>query len=359
MTATRTPALSDVRGAVYIPARAFNAYQAWREYDPEEVERDVGYAAELNLNALRVFCSYEYWCEAPDGHERAVDHLLDAAAERGVRIVPILFESAGREPTPGNLTDDDPTTACAVRSPSGVVIREEWRPRGLRGPYGVSRTLRGVLRGGHRWERPAAFVEAFAERYGDDDRLLALEIVNEPGGWAPREEFAEAMLRTAADHGGDVPLTMGCKSLSNNRRYDDPSLDVFQFHCNLPPTEEDMAEKLSGVSEFAESADREVWLSEWQRTREEPPDVLLPNYSSLAETIRNGPVDGSFFWSLLLKPAYLPKPRQRGRVNGVFHEDGSVWNAADARAIAGDETAAFEERGTLPPWVSEALHSDT
>lgn len=347
---SRTDTLSGVRGAVYVPARATNASQTWRGYDPATVERDLGYAVRLNLDTLRLFLSYEHWLEAPTAHQQAVDHLFEAAATRGLRVVPVLFESAGEEPTPGNLVDDDPVTGCAVQSPASAVVRNRWYPRALRGPYGVSRTLRGLLRREHRWDEPAAYVEWVLERYGDAESLLAVEVMNEPGGWDAREAFARAMLRTAADHPVEVPLTMGCKSLPNCRAYDDPTLDVLQFHYNLPPTAVDVAEALETAREVAAESDAPVWLTEWQRTREEPPDVMLPNYASLAETVRAGGIDGDFLWSLMLKPAYLPTPRRWGRLNGIFHEDGAVWSRTDARAVAADPTLAIEERRAWPEW---------
>ena len=340
--------LTGVRGAIYVPARAYNAYQIWRDYDPEVVERDLSYAERLGLNAVRVFCSYERWDEDREGHGEAFDHLLDAAAGRGIRVLPILFESAGVEPTRANLTDRDPATACAVRSPSHAVIKT-----GNGG--GLLARLGG---GGDRWERPREFVGWFVSRYGDDERLLGIEIMNEPGGWKPRERFAADMLRTAAERDPAAALTMGCKSIGNNRRYDD--LDVLQFHHNVPPTAADMREAIAEAVGVARDAGKPVWLTEWQRTREQPPDKMDPNYASLARTIRESDLDGDFFWSLMLKPAWLPKMRKKGRLNGVFHEDGAVWSADDVAAFVGgpdDGTggaAALEppvERREPPAWA--------
>lgn len=48
------------RGAVYIPARAYNAPQMWRSHDPAETRRDMGYARQVDLNAVRVWASYEF-----------------------------------------------------------------------------------------------------------------------------------------------------------------------------------------------------------------------------------------------------------------------------------------------------------
>ncbi|QCJ46624.1 glycoside hydrolase family 5 protein [Haloprofundus sp. MHR1] len=382
MTTASDRALSDVRGAVYVPARAFNAYQFWEAYDPDETERDFRLAKRLNRDALRLFLSYEYWFDAPEAMERRVDNLLSTAEEEGLRIVPILFESAGEEPTRERRRDRDPHTACAVRSPSHDVINDESRWSGRddgRGSGDGDDRDGGVLseakralglgddathaeegrdgddRFGRRAGGPREYVEWFVDRYGDDDALLALEIMNEPGDWDRRLKFARRMLRVADDNRADVPLTMGCKGLRYNALYDDPELDVFQFHLNLPPTAKKMEERMQNAREFADDHGRPVWLTEWQRTRKEPPNKFLPNYASLAGTIRDGPVDGDFFWSLMLKPAYLPDQREKGRINGVFHRDGSVYSGVDARALAGDDSAEFEERRRQPSWLPADL----
>ncbi|WP_129116502.1 glycoside hydrolase [Halegenticoccus tardaugens] len=346
--------LAGIRGAVYVPARAFNAHQAWREYEPLSVERDLGYAARLNLNAIRFFVSYEYWLDEPGGLERALDHFLDSAAVEGLRALPILFESAGREPTREHLRDRDPETACAVCSPAADVIRNErrWSERRPRGLFGTARRALRLDRGDRRTTGgPREYVEWFAERYGDDDRLLAIEIMNEPGGWAERLRFARRMLRVADDGRGDVPLTMGCKDLETNLAFEEPRLDAFQFHHNLPPTRERARDAFADARRFGDEHGRPVWLTEWQRTRDEPPDVTHPHYASLADVVRESDLDGDFFWSLMLKPAYLPKQRENGRLNGVFHEDGPVWSAADARAIAGDPDLPIRERRDPPSWL--------
>ncbi|WP_224335450.1 glycoside hydrolase [Haloprofundus halobius] len=379
MSTATDETLSGVHGAVYVPARAFNAYQFWEAYDPDETERDFRLAKRLNRDALRLFLSYEYWFDAPEVMERRVDDLLSTAEEEGVRVLPILFESAGKEPTRERCRDRDPHTACAVRSPSHDIINDEsrWTGRGDGGGSGdgdggiFSEAKRALGLGnraehtdeerdtddrfGRRSGGPREYVEWFVDRYGDDDALLALEIMNEPGDWGKRLKFARRMLRVADENRENLPLTMGCKGLRYNALYDDPELDVLQFHFNLPPTARKMNEKMQEAREFADEHGKPVWLTEWQRTREEPPNKFLPNYASLAETIRGGPVAGDFFWSLMLKPAYLPVQREKGRINGVFHENGSVYSVADARALAGDDSLDFEERHRQPLWLPPDL----
>ena len=57
---------NNIRGAVYFPSRAYNAWQSWNELDPLEIDRDFGYAEDAGLNALRMFTSFEFWQENPE-----------------------------------------------------------------------------------------------------------------------------------------------------------------------------------------------------------------------------------------------------------------------------------------------------
>ncbi|MDS0294442.1 cellulase family glycosylhydrolase [Halogeometricum luteum] len=312
--------LSNVRGAVYLPYRVFNHYQMWDRYAPAEIERDLTFASNLGLNSLRVFASYTVWQEDPAAFRDRFDHFLAAAADRGIAVLPMLFESIGTDPTPANVARNVP-----IRSPGGAVLRN-----------------RG------RWAETAAFVRWFAERYGDHEGLLAIEVMNEPGELDHRVAFVREMLRVAREAHPTVPLTVGCKSLELNRQYAD-AIDVLQFHHNLPPTADQMRQKLGEASDFAAEVGKPVWLTEWQRTRVGPPDKMLPNYDSLADIVRDSDIDGDFFWQLMLNPAYNLKVRSMGRINGVFTEDGGVYSLEGARALAG--SGDWEAPEIRPDWT--------
>jgi len=192
----------------------------------------------------------------------------------------------------------------------------------------------------------------WAQEYAEDDRLLATEIMNEPGDVQPRRDFVFDALRTVRDAAPDAVLTMGTKDVQYSLLYDrDGDLDAYQFHMNLPlnpaRAEKYIADQRARVDEASErngnqssEQDRKpLWCTEWQRTLEEPPSRFAPNLASLAPTMNDlreeGTIDGDFFWSLMLRPAYLRNPRQKGRVNGLFHADGSVYSNLDAEVVAG------------------------
>lgn len=328
----------EVRGAVYFPSRAWNTYQMWRDYDPDVIARDFGYANRLNLNAVRIQLSYEFWKERPDAHGDALDHLLETAAERGLDVLAGTFDFVGRRPTERNLNDTDPRTATAVHSPSQAIRTNP-----------------------ARWDEPRRFLRWVLDRYRDDNRLMGIEVMNEPGWSSWGVKFARAMFRTAAIHRGRVPLTIGSTSMANNTTYNDWGIDIMQLHYNFPQSRDKYRNLLRQVEALSAEVPEPIWLTEWQRIRpkagEEPAgdtERWEPHYASLAPVIQESGV-GNFFWSLMVKPAYLLVQRQQGVLTGVFHEDGSVWSADDARAIegmSGTRSGSFEERREWPEWAT-------
>ena len=328
----------DVRGAIYLPARSFNFYQQWADYDEAVIERDLGYATDVNLNAVRTWASFECWQADPEAHRAALDHFLSTAEGYGMDVLVGLFDFAGQDPTEERLHDTDPRTATGVRSPGSAVMRDR-----------------------SRWDDPEAYVRWFMDHFRDDDRLLAVEAMNEPG-WQPHAtEFARAMFEAMADERGSVPLTVGSTSMANNAEYLDWGSDALQFHYNFAETPATYREMLRSNRAVADRLDVPVWLSEWQRVRsatgfatEPPDDQKTPNYASLAPLVHESGF-GNFFWSLMVQPAFVPAQRQYGILNGLFHEDGAVWSREDARAIkamSGDPEVDLQQRQEWPEWAS-------
>ncbi|UPV73721.1 cellulase family glycosylhydrolase [Halorussus limi] len=344
-TSGNDDALRDVRGAVYLPQKDWNAYQMWADYENATIERELGYAARLRLNSVRVFASYEYWREDGPAFFAHVEHFLSACRERGIRPIVVLFEAPPElPPTEENCRERDPQKAFGVHSPSRPEIL---RPRNWKG-YDRS---------------PIHFARRWAQEYAEDDRLLATEIMNEPGDVRPRRDFVTDALGVVRRTAPEATLTMGTKDVRFARVYDrDDALDAYQFHMNLPrdrdAAREYVAEQRALADDIAaevgdgeSSSPKPLWCTEWQRTLEEPPTRFAPNLASLAPTIREvhdaGTLDGDFFWSLMLRPAYLRTPREKGRVNGLFHEDGAVYSRLDAETIAG-QSLELARRDSLP-----------
>lgn len=336
-----TPAPATIRGAIYVPAGAYNAPQMWRNFSLAETQRDFGYARAVHLNALRIWASYDYWRMQPDRFKANLDQLLGVAHDNGIRILISLFETCGVVYTGDEMWTTDPHKAFAMVSPNPAVFSPDNQVA---------------------WDGPREFVQWFMAHYGNDNRFLAIEVMNEPRKKSrvqpPSVPFAKAMLSAANALHGSVPLTIG---IAEDERLADEfiplGLDVIEFHDNFPLTAAALEHHIRAALDFGAQRHRPVWLGEWQRVRPSGTGFgnqhltvaeKTPDYASLAAVVHKYPI-GSFFWALMIKRAYLPSQREKGTINGLFWPDGSVWSLADARAIAEDPGLKLVQNQTLPP----------
>lgn len=343
--AVRKDPPASVHGAVYVPTNAYNAPQLWKNFSLSETKRDFGYARRIHVNALRVWASYEFWKSAPGQFQTECDQMLSAAHDNGIRILISLFENDGVPPTDENMWTTDPKRAFAIQSPGREVAT-------------------GDKAG---WEAPRRFVQWFMKRYGSDDRVLAIEVMNEPtvgrDGQPGTVPFAESMFSSAKLLQGTVPLTLGSARIEVAKLFIPLGLDIIQYHDNFPRDTAELIAYTKAALALGGQAGLPVWLTEWQRIRSSATGFgkqriaeaeRTPDYASLAGTVREYPV-GSFFWCLMAKRAYLRGQRLQGTVNGLFWPDGSVTSLQDARAIANDPKLLLRETPFPDQWGKEAM----
>ena len=190
--------------------------------------------------------------------------------------------------------------------------------------------------------------------YGSDNRLLAIEVMNEPTGQVI--PFAKSMFRTAKSLQGSVPLTVGSDSIQHAEAYIPLGLNIIEFHYNYPISLKRFESAIQNALTVSREYKLPVWLTEWQRLRpggsgwgkkQISKSQLVPDYASLASIVHKYPI-GNFFWSLMIKLAYLPPQRAQGTINGLFWPNGSVWSLADAKSIAEDPALKLEQNHTIP-----------
>jgi hypothetical protein len=326
---------SDIRGVVYIPTRAYNAYQMWRDYSGEVIKRDLGYARLMNFNALRIWLSFEYWKEHKEQFAAAFEDFLNTAAGYGLKVMPSLFECCGREPYKENIDDMDPITGTAVRSPGSIISNDP-----------------------DLWYQPKEFVDWFMDTYRNDERLLAIEAINEPKPNFPGDfRFAEELVRWIAAKKGKIPITLGAGSLTHNIPFIAHGIDILQQHANFVVNVNAFKRELKFLKLLEEENGIPCWITEWQRVRKsgigwDEGDKIdkadtLPDHSSMAPVFKELGL-GNFMWSLMIKPAYLTKQRLHGTISGIFHEDGSVYSLEDARAVSGNMELKLVENRAVP-----------
>jgi hypothetical protein len=326
-----------VWGANYVPARRMTTYQVWWRFDATQIDREMGYAESIHLNALRMWLSYEFWLEDPVALQSRFDQLLELAKKHHLRLLISLYSNCGGvQPTEKNRKNEDPATGVETISPESALVEDS-----------------------RRWSEAFSYLDWFMARYKNDSRLLAIELINEPGARA--RLFAHALLQRAAGGRGTVPLTIGCIGVADNPAYFSDGLDVMEAHPNFVSNAAAAESFCRGARLSIQQNNKPLWATEWQRVRESSlgwnprqlpaPEERLPGYAPLCSILKKNNVQG-FFWSLMLRPSFLKvHPRLRW-FNGIFHEDGAVWSLEDARTIADDPHLQLTERHSLPDWTS-------
>ncbi len=83
---------SKIYGANYVPSYARNSMETWTKYDPEVVERELGYALELGLNGVRVFVHSAPFLERPEESRAALQDFTRRCAAKKMSFMPVLLD---------------------------------------------------------------------------------------------------------------------------------------------------------------------------------------------------------------------------------------------------------------------------
>jgi Cellulase (glycosyl hydrolase family 5) len=149
-------------GANYVPANAINQLEMWQPetFDPERIDRELGWAQALGMNTMRVFLHDLLWQQDSEGFRQRVDRFLQIAAAHGIRPMLVLFDSCWN---PQPLLGPQPAPRPGVHN-SGWV--QSPSARALANPA--------------EYARLQAYVTGIVGAFATDSRILAWDIWNEP-----------------------------------------------------------------------------------------------------------------------------------------------------------------------------------
>lgn len=149
-------------GCNFTPSNAINQLEMWQAstFDPATIDRELALAASLGMNAVRVYLHDLLWLEDPRGFLDRIDAFLAMADGHRIRTMLVLFDSCWHpEPALG-----------AQPEPRAGVHNSGW----VQSP-GIP-ALRNVGEHG----RLEDYVRGVVGRFGQDPRVLAWDIWNEP-----------------------------------------------------------------------------------------------------------------------------------------------------------------------------------
>lgn len=149
-------------GPNYNPATAINQLEMWQEetFDPERIDLELGWAADLGMNTMRVYLHDLVHAHDPDGLLDRMDTFLDISEKHGIRPMFVIFDAVW-DPYP---------KAGPQRAPKPHVHNSGW----------VQSPAIDVLQDPSEYPRLERYVKDVIGHFAQDDRILAWDIWNEP-----------------------------------------------------------------------------------------------------------------------------------------------------------------------------------
>lgn len=149
-------------GANFLPSTAINQLEMWQAatFDPDTIDRELGWAEGLGFNSMRVFLHDLPWAEDSAGFLKRIDMFLGIAAKHKIRPMFVLFDSCW-----------DPNPKLGFQhAPTPGVHNSGW----------VQSPGKAILTDSSRWGGLEAYVKGVIGAYKDDPRILAWDLFNEP-----------------------------------------------------------------------------------------------------------------------------------------------------------------------------------
>lgn len=297
-------AFARIRGANYVPSYARNDVGIWMDFDPEVVDRELGFAERLRLDSVRIFLQYLVYEREPEAFLDRFETFLRLCGKHGIRAMPVLFDSCfGKFPSLETYRTDD-----WVANPGQDRIGPEHWPA-------LDRYVRDVV-GGHR----------------DDRRIVAWDVMNEPmvTSWARREEEREKIWRFL-DHALDAvharkpvqPATVGFSASRFIPRVLE-KLDLLAFH-NYTGDAGALRADIRRVKALGARSGKPVVINEIARRPHQTYRMIMP----ILEEERIG----WYVWELMLGRTQFS--RGEHPIQGVVYPDGTCRDPREIACIVG------------------------
>ncbi len=323
-------------GCNYINRGAGNQLEMWSKetFDRDQIAEELGWAASIGMNAIRIFLHDLVWQEDPKGLLRRLDQVLTVANRRGVRAMIVFFDSVWHPfPRPGVQREPEPHVhnSMWVQSPGIEIIRND-----------------------HRFADLQEYVTEVVRHFRDDERVQVWDIWNEPDNingmsYGPRDLGGDKIplimtrlpqvFEWARSAKPSQPLTSGVwlgnweseETVQPHERMQIELSDVISFHNYGPP--EDLERRIQQLSRYG----RPLLCTEYMsRASGSTFEGTLPifkkhNVGCYCWGLVNGRTQTIYPWDSWQKQ-YTGEPDPW--FHDVFREDGSPYCLDEVKLIA-------------------------
>jgi len=154
-------------GTNFNPSTSINQLEFWQEdtYDPETIERELEWSAELGMNLHRVYLHNLLWDQDSLGLLKRVENYLKISDSKGIKTLLVLLDDCwhpipklGKQPEPLPFIHN----SGWVQAPGSPILGDSSRH------HEVKNYIKGVI-----------------SHFSDDKRVVGWDLYNEPGNETP------------------------------------------------------------------------------------------------------------------------------------------------------------------------------
>lgn len=206
-----------LRGANFNPSTAINQLEFWQAetFDPETIDRELGWAEDIGLNCMRVYLHHVAWEVDKTGFKERINTYLSIAEKHNIATIFVIFDdcwnptySAGKQPEP----EPGVHNSGWLRDPGDLLFTAE----------NLSPQLE-------------SYVKDILDTFKSDERIILWDLYNEPGnsGYGNKSlPLLKDVFRWARYINPKQPLTVGVwnNSLSDLNKFQIENSDIITYH---------------------------------------------------------------------------------------------------------------------------------
>jgi hypothetical protein len=322
-------------GSNYVPDYAENELDMWQAdtFNPKEIDRELGWAQKIGMNTMRVFLHDLLWKQDSTGLKDRMNTFLRICQRHQIRPIFVLFDSVW-----------DPNPELGPQPPP--------RP-GVHNSRWVQSPGAKALQNPADYPRLEDYVKGVVGAFGQDDRVLAWDIWNEPDNTngssygkdepANKVDLVLALLPKAFEWARSVhpqqPLTSGIwhedpshpDTLSPMAKQQITLSDITSFHNYDPPAVFEQEVK------WLQTYNRPIICTEYMaRPKGSTFEGILP----IAKQFKVGAINWGFVkgrsqtylpWDSWQQPYIQHQPAVW--FHDIFYPSGKPYRPAEARFI--------------------------
>lgn len=302
-------------GADFLPSTAINQLEMWQAetYDPFTIDKELGWAAGIGMNVMRVYLHDLAWKADAIGFKKRITDFLSIAAKHKIKILFCIFDDCwnpdakiGKQPEPKPGVHN----SGWVRSPNKATHDDP-----------------------SQWKYLEEYVKDILTAFKDDERILMWDLYNEPansGYGMTSMSLLKKVFEWAWSIRPTQPLTVGVwfMDFPEINRYQLENSDVITYH-NYSDTNS-MKKAIDSLQKFGRPVICTEYMARSNNSRFETHLPILKRYNVGA--INWGLVSGRsntiFPWG-----SKEGSPEPSPWFHDVFRKDGTAYDVKEVELI--------------------------